>query len=128
MKKVLLIEDEPALVDLYKAKFSKEGFDVITALDGESGLQFARIEKPDFIILDILLPVRNGIAFLKKLRAELEVSKTPVFIFSCFDEADIKKQAFDLGVEDYLLKTKYTPDQLVEKIKEYLNKNEEDTK
>jgi DNA-binding response OmpR family regulator len=121
MKKVLLIEDEPALVDLYKTKFSKEGFDVITALDGESGLQMARMEKPDFIILDILLPVRSGITFLKKLRAEPEISKTPVFVFSCFDEQDIKKQAFDLGVEDYVLKTKYTPDQLVEEIKAYQN-------
>ena len=119
MKKVLLIEDEPALVDLYKTKFSKEGFNVITAFDGESGLQLARIEKPDFIILDILLPGRNGIAFLKKLRAEPEISKISVFVFSCIDEANIKKQAFDLGVEDYLLKTKYTPDQLVEKIKAY---------
>ncbi len=119
MKKVLLIEDEPALVDLYRSKFSKEGFDVITALDGESGLQIARMEKPDFIILDILLPVRNGIAFLKKLRSEPEVSKIPVFVFSCFDEQEIKNQAYDLGVEDYILKTKYTPDQLVKEIKSY---------
>lgn len=119
MKKVLLIEDEPALVDLYKVKFSKEGFDVITAFDGESGLQLSRTEKPDFIILDILLPVRNGIAFLKKLRAEPEISKIPVFVFSCFDEQEIKNQAFALGVEDYVLKTKYTPDQLVKEIKSY---------
>jgi DNA-binding response OmpR family regulator len=119
MKKLLLIEDEPALVDLYKNKFSKEGFNVISALDGESGLQLARIERPDFIILDILLPVRSGITFLKKLRAEPEISKIPVFVFSCLDEQDIKKQAFDLGVEDYVLKTKYTPDQLVEEIKAY---------
>lgn len=119
MKKVLLIEDEPALVDLYKAKFSKEGFNVISALDSESGLQMARMEKPDFIILDILLPVRNGIAFLKKLRTEPEIAKIPVFVFSCFDEQEIKNQAFGLGVEDYMLKTKYTPDQLVEKIKAY---------
>jgi len=121
MKKVLLIEDEPALVDLYKLKFTKEGFNVITALDGESGMQFARTEKPDFIILDILLPVRNGIAFLKKLRSEPEISKIPVFVFSCLDEQDVKKQAYDLGVEDYILKTKYTPDQLVNEIKSYRN-------
>lgn len=121
MKKILLIEDEPALVDLYKLKFTKEGFNVITALDGESGMQFARTEKPDFIILDILLPVRNGIAFLKKLRSEPEISKIPVFVFSCLDEEDVKKQAYDLGVEDYILKTKYTPDQLVNEIKSYRN-------
>jgi DNA-binding response OmpR family regulator len=119
MKKILLVEDEPTLVDLCKLKFTKEGFNVISALDGESGLQLARMEKPDLIILDILLPVRNGIDFLKKLRAEPDISKTPVFVFSCFDDSAIKKQAFDLGAEDYVLKTKYTLDQLVEKIKAY---------
>jgi DNA-binding response OmpR family regulator len=122
MKKVLLIEDEPVLVDLFKDKFFKEGFDILTAFDSESGLQVARIEKPDLIILDILLPVRNGIDFLKKLRVEKEISKIPVFVYSCLDAPDIKNDALKLGVIDYLLKTKYTPDQLVEKIRDYLNK------
>jgi len=122
MKKILLIEDEPVLVDLFKDKFSKEGFDIITAFDSESGLQVARIEKPDLIILDILLPTRNGIDLLKKLRVEKEISKTPVLVYSCLDAPDIKNDALKLGVIEYLLKTKYTPDQLVEKIKEYLNK------
>ena len=126
--KILLIEDEPVLVDLFRDKFSKEGFDIITAFDSESGLQIARIERPDLIILDILLPTRNGIDFLKKLRAEKEVSKTPVLVYSCLDTPDIKNEALKLGVIDYLLKTKYTPDQLVEKIKEYLNKNDKDIK
>ena len=127
MKKVLLIEDEPVLVDLFKDKFSKEGFDILTAFDSESGLQITRIEKPALIILDILLPARNGIDFLKKLRAEKEVSKTPVLVYSCFDAPDIKNEALKLGAIDYLLKTKYTPDQLVKKIKDYLYKNGEDT-
>jgi len=126
MKKLLLIEDEPVLVDLFRDKFSKEGFDILTVFDSESGLQIARIEKPDLIILDILLPIRNGIAFLKKLRVEREVSKTPVLVYSCLDAPDIKNEALKLGVIDYLLKTKYTPDQLVEKIKAYLYKNGED--
>jgi len=126
MKKLLLIEDEPVLVDLFRDKFSKEGFDILTIFDSESGLQIARIEKPDLIILDILLPIRNGIAFLKKLRVEREVSKTPVLVYSCLDAPDIKNEALKLGVIDYLLKTKYTPDQLVEKIKAYLYKNGED--
>lgn len=125
--KILLIEDEPVLVDLFRYKFSKEGFDILTAFDSESGLQMARMEKPDLIILDILLPVRNGIAFLKKLRAEPEISKIPVLVYSCLDAPDIKNEALKLRVIDYLLKTKYTPDQLVEKIREYLNKDEKNT-
>ena len=128
MKKVLLIEDEPILVDLFKAKFSKEGFDILTAFDSESGLQVARMEKPDLIILDILLPTGNGIYFLKKLRAEKEVSKIPVFVYSCLDAPDIKNDALKLGAIEYLLKTKYNPQQLVDKIRDYFNKNGEDTK
>lgn len=128
MKKILLIEEEPVLVDLFRDKFFKEGFDILTAPDSESGLQLARIEKPDFIILDILLPTRSGVIFLKKLRAEPEISKIPVFVFSCLDAPDIKKQALDLGVKEYILKTKYTPEQLIEKVKEYLSENEKDTK
>ena len=120
--KILLIEDEPVLVDLFRDKFSREGFDILTAFDSESGLQKTRIEKPDLIILDILLPTRNGIDLLKKLRVEKEISKTPVLVYSCLDAPDIKNDALKLGVIEYLLKTKYTPDQLVEKIKEYLNK------
>ena len=127
MKKVLLIEEEPVLVDLFKDKFFKEGFNILTAPDSDSGLQIARIEKPNVIILDIMLPTTSGISFLKKLRAEPEISKTPVFVFSCLDTTDIKKQAFDLKIEDYIVKTKYTPDQLLEKVKEYFNKNGENT-
>lgn len=127
MKKVLLIEEEPVLVDLFKDKFFKEGFNILTAPDSDSGLQIARIEKPNVIILDIMLPTTSGISFLKKLRAEPEISKTPVFVFSCLDTADVKKQAFDLKIEDYIVKTKYTPDQLLEKVKEYFNENEENT-
>jgi DNA-binding response OmpR family regulator len=121
MKKILLIEEEPVLVDLFRDKFFKEGFNILTAPDSDSGLQLARIEKPDLIILDILLPTRNGVIFLKKLRAEPEISKIPVFVFSCLDAPDIKKQTFDLGVKEYILKTKYTPEQLIEKVKEYLS-------
>ncbi len=123
--KILLVEDEPVLVDLFRDKFSKEGFDILIAFDSESGLQTARMEKPALIILDILLPTRNGIDFLKKLRAEGEISKIPVFVYSCFDAPDIKNEALKLGVIDYLLKTKYNPEQLVEKIRDYLHKNGE---
>jgi len=120
MKKILLIDDDEILVDLYKAKFSQEGFNMTAALDGEQAIKLAKKEKPDLIILDILLPRGNGISVLKKIREDAEISSITVVAFSNFDDPTTKKEAFGLGVKDYLLKANFTPDQLVKKIEEYL--------
>lgn len=122
MKKILLIEDEKMLVDLYKDKFSQAGFEMIAAFDAEEGLKLAKAEKPDLIILDILLPEKNGISFLKEQKKDPEISKISVVALSNYDNPETKKEAFELGVKDYLLKTDFTPDELVKKIKEYLPK------
>ena len=120
MRKILLIEDEKLLAEMYRDKFTMEGFKVILAFDGEEGLKLAKKEKPDLILLDILLPKDNGIAFLKKLRKEKNLSSVLVVAFSNYDDPETKKEAFQLGVKDYLLKTDYTPNEIVEKIKKYL--------
>lgn len=121
MKKILVIEDEKILTQMYRDKFSKEGFKVILAFDGEEGLKLAKKEKPDLILLDILLPKDNGIAFLKKLRKEKNLNSVLVVAFSNYDDPETKKEAFQLGVKDYLIKTDYTPSEIVEKIKKYLD-------
>lgn len=72
------------------------------------------------IILDILLPRENGIIFLTWLRKDPEISSIPVVAFSNYDDFLTQKQATELGVKDYLIKTNYTPQEIVEKIKEYL--------
>lgn len=122
MKKILLIEDEKILAEMYRDKFSQAGFEVVLAFEAEEGLEITKKERPDLIILDILLPRANGISFLQKLREDPEVSLIPVVAFSNFDDPIIKKEAFRLGVKDYLIKTNYTPYEIVEKIKNYLTK------
>ena len=120
MKKILIVEDEKILAEMYRDKFSQAGFKTLLAYSAEEGFKTALKEKPDLILLDILLPRGNGISFLKKLRKDKKTSKTLVVAFSNFDDPDTKKEAFNLGVKDYLIKTSYTPQEIIEKIKSYL--------
>lgn len=120
MKKILIIEDEAILADMYKDRFSQEGYEVASALTSEEGINLAKKEKPDLILLDILLPKENGVGFLKRLKKEPEISSIPVVAFSNYDEPRTRKEAESLGVKAYLLKTDFTPQDLVKKIKDYL--------
>ena len=120
MKKILIIEDEKILVEMYKDRFVQEGFEVFLAFDSKEGLEMAKKEKPDLIVLDILLPKENGITFLTWLRKTPEISSLAVVAFSNYDDPETKKQALQLEVKDYLIKTNYTPKEIVDKIKNYL--------
>jgi DNA-binding response OmpR family regulator len=119
-KKILLIEDEKILSEMYKDKFSKAGFKVIVAFDSKEGLALAKKEEPDLIILDILLPREDGIEFLTWLKMEHGISSIPVVVFSNYDDPETKKKAYQLGVKEYLIKANYTPGKIVEKITSYL--------
>ncbi len=120
MKKILIIEDEKMLGEIYRDKFIQEGFEVILAETVEEGIEATRKEKPDLILLDILLPKTNGIGFLEWLKKEKELFSIPVIAFSNYDDPKTKKEAAELGIKDYLIKTNYTPQEIVDKIKSYL--------
>jgi two-component system alkaline phosphatase synthesis response regulator PhoP len=120
MKKILIIEDEKILAEMYREKLEMEGFKVSLALDVKEGIELSKKEKPDLILLDILLPVENGISFLKKQKEDKEISEIPVIAFSNYDDPRTKKEAMELGVKEYLIKTNYTPTEIIEKIKKYL--------
>ena len=122
MPKILLIEDEKILADMYRDKFSEEKIDVVSAFDDDQGLAMAKKERPDLIILDIILPERDGISFLKDLRAikNKKISSIPVVILSNYDNPQAKKETQKFGVMDYLIKTDFTPVALSNRIKKYL--------
>ena len=122
MKKILLIEDEKILAEMYREKFSQAGFKVFLALEAKEGIKLAKKEGPDLIVLDILLPRENGIVFLNWLRKDQEIASIPVVAFSNYDDPATKREAAKLGVKEYLIKTSYTPQEIVEKIKNYLKK------
>jgi len=118
--KILIIEDEKILAGMYQEKFKIAGFKVFLAGDAEEGLVLAKKEKPDLILLDILLPRGNGIFFLEKIKEIAEVSSIPVVAFSNYDDIPTKQKAKELGARDYLIKTNFTPEEVVNKIKKYL--------
>lgn len=119
-KKILIIEDERMLGEMYRDKFIQEGFDVVLAETAEQGIEAVRKEKPDLILLDILLPKTNGIGFMGWLKKEKELSSILVIAFSNYDNPKTKKEAMESGIKEYLIKANYTPQEIVDKIKSYL--------
>ena len=126
MYKILIIEDEKLLSDMYQDKFSQSGFLTIMANSAEQGFELLKKEKPDLVLLDILLPQENGIQFLKRIKDIPELSKVPVIVFSNYDDPETKKKAFSLGARDYLIKTNFTPTEIVGKIQNFFKKLELD--
>ena len=122
MKKILIIEDEKILVEMYKSKLEANNFEVISAFSSEEGMEILRKEKPDLVILDILLPKENGITFLEKIEKIKIIPDVRIVVFSNYDDPETRKKALKLGAEDYLIKTQFTPREFLEKVKEYFRK------
>ena len=120
MKKILIVEDEAILAEMYQDKFTQSGYEVSLAFNSEEGLALAKKARPDLILLDILLPKENGIQFLKRLKEIPEVNQIPVVALSNYEQITTQKEAFQLGVKAYLIKTQFTPKEFFEEIKKYL--------
>lgn len=121
-KRVLLIEDEPLLVDLYQERFNEESFELKIARDGNEALKKAD-QNVDLILLDILLPGVNGFEVLRRLKKNLDTRDIPVIVLTNLgsEQSDSDKQlAFSLGAVDYLVKSYHTPDEMVEIINKRL--------
>ena len=117
-KKIIIVEDDQAIVEMYKEKLKLEGFNVATVMDGKKAM--SRIKQgADLILLDILMPGLNGFEVLKKIKKSPETSTIPVLVLTNIgtDSFDNDKNlALSLGATDYLIKALNTPDQVVEKI------------
>ncbi len=120
--RVLIIEDEKILVNMYIAKFEKEGFEVYQAPNGKAGLDQLKTIKPNIILLDIIMPEMDGFMVLKDLKSNTETQNIPVVMLTNLgQEKDIEKGK-QLGAKDYLVKVNLTPNQVVEKVQEILKK------
>jgi two-component system, OmpR family, response regulator len=100
-KRILVVEDDPTLLSVLEYNLTKEGFGVIKAIDGVQGLEAARTQKPDFVILDVMLPKMNGFEVCRILRQEMTV---PIFILTAKDDEIDKVVGLDLGADDYMTK------------------------
>ena|SRR3990167_8515999 len=117
--KVLLVEDEMFVRELYERVLKQEGLDVRTAVDGLSGLE-AAAEKPDLILLDIMMPGINGIEVLQRLKQDPNTKNIPIVLLTNLGQESVIKQALDLGASGYLMKVRITPYQIVGYVKEFL--------
>ncbi len=118
--KILLVEDDPFLLNMYAAKFEMENFKVNVADDGEKGMQMIEKEIPDIVLLDIMLPKMTGFEVLEKIRNNPKTSKLPVILLTNLSQKDEIDKAMSLGVSDYLIKAHFMPSEVVEKIKNVL--------
>ena len=117
---VLLVEDDPSVLEMYRLKLELDGYRVSTALDGEDGLNKAADLKPDIIFLDIRLPKMDGLEVLRKLRLQDRTREIPVIILSNYDEEDLVARGLRLGAHEYLIKARTTPTSLSEGIEDWL--------
>ncbi len=117
MKKILFIEDESALQKTFGDILKQEGYEIISALDGEIGLKLAKTEKPDLILLDLILPKIYGIEVLRKLKEDKITKEIPIVILTNLEEMKDIDKALELGAKSYLIKAQYTLEEVVEKIK-----------
>lgn len=123
MSKILIIEDDSFLSRLIVEKFIKLGFDVDSALDGESGLSKIVGNKYDLILLDMILPKIDGFKILEEVKKNQSLKDLPIIIASnLYDKNDIEK-AVSLGAKDYIVKAYNSPENIVDKIKLFLQKN-----
>ena len=107
--RVLFIEDDPAVAEMYKLKLELDGYTVTVAKDGEEGLQIANDSPPDIIFLDTRLPKMDGFAVLERLRSTERTSEIPVIILSNYGERELVDRGLKLGALEYLIKSQTTP-------------------
>ena len=119
-KKILIVEDDRMISNMYQTKLKQEGFNVIVADDGSQGLEMAIKEKPDLILLDVILPQLDGFAVLEELRLNSNLKHTPIYMLTNLGTTEDKEKAEKLGATDYLVKANLTPGQVSEMIKKYL--------
>jgi len=107
---------------MYRAKLEVDGFEVYVASDGDAGFMVAKSSLPDLVLLDILMPKVDGYSMLKKMKKDEVVKNIPVVIFSNLSQKEEIEKGFRLGAKDYIIKTSITPSELVERVKEFLEK------
>lgn len=120
-KKVCVIDDDENIREIYRLKFDLEGYDVSVAVDGEDGLKVIREKTPDIILLDLQMPIKDGVAVLQELRGDAELSKIPVVILSNIDNEDAFREVGKFETRFYLIKSLTTPQKAVDIVREILH-------
>ena len=121
-KKILLIEDDKFLRKVIVRKLTTEGYEVVEAIDGERGIEATREEKPDLVILDLVLPEIDGFEVLATLKKDKDVFKIPVVVLSNLGDKENMERALKMGAADYLIKSSLEPSEILERINKIFGK------
>lgn len=120
MAKIVIVEDDKFLRELITQKVRKEGYEVVEAINGEDGVAKTKAEKPDLVLLDLILPGIDGFEVLRQIKEDVESSVIPVVILSNLGQKDDVERGMKLGASDYLVKAHFTPGEILAKIKTIL--------
>lgn len=119
-KKILLIEDEPVLGEILLKKLIEAGYDATWMHDGEKGLAAMRVTRPDMILLDIVMPVKDGYQVLEEMAADNDLRSIPVVVISNSGQPVEIERILGLGVKDYIVKAQFDPDEVLEKVTKFI--------
>jgi CheY-like chemotaxis protein len=116
---IMIVEDDVFVMDIYKTKLSQEGYDVISASNGaEAVKKLNEVEKmPDLILLDIIMPYMDGFEVLKEIKENEKTKKIPIVLLTNLSQKDDIEKGLSLGANDYLIKSHFTPSEVLEKVK-----------
>ena len=120
--KVAIIEDDMAIVQMYRTKFETEGYDVATAEDGAAGLELIESFQPDIILLDLMMPNMNGLDMLQRLRSQPNGREAKVVVLTNMGDTETATKVFKMAADDYIVKAEMTPKQVAERVKALLAK------
>jgi len=119
-KKILVIEDDEHISRIYDIKFSKEGYDVVFATNGDEGIEKINTVKPDLIILDLMIPKKYGFAVLEEIKKNPQLAHIPILVLSNLGQKSDQERALALGAKGYMVKVEYSMQEVVDMAKSYL--------
>lgn len=122
MAHILLVEDDPLIYRMYQKVFQLEGLDLAVASDGQDGLQKVQAQPPDLILLDVMMPIMNGVELLEKLKEDPKTTDIPVIMLTNLSNMQITQDALSKGALFYIVKSETEPDRLVQIVRDTLNK------
>ncbi|HCX27623.1 MAG TPA: response regulator [Candidatus Portnoybacteria bacterium] len=121
-KKIILVEDDKFLSEMYVVKLTESGFEVDVAADGEEGLNKIKEQKPDLVLLDIVLPKMDGFEVLRNIKNEPGLKNVSVIALTNLGQKEEVEKGLKLGADDYIIKAHFTPTEVVAKAKKVLEK------
>jgi CheY-like chemotaxis protein len=120
--KIMVVEDDSFVIDIYQTKLSQEGYEVIQAENGAEAIKKLEKDIPDMILLDIIMPYVDGLQVLKKIKSDERLKNIPVVLLTNLSQKEDIDEGLGLGASDYLIKSHFTPSEVLEKIKKYIKK------